>query len=428
MYSPFSREVSNTMTRKNKNKKSAASSARTKTLTRSMKGLRLNKTPYSDVGAHLGGMLGFKDIGKGIGGVIGRILGSGDYSTNFNDVQGNQLTANVPSFGMEETIITHREYVQDIVSPNPGTNFSIQSFAINPANATLFPWLSQIASNYEEYSILGMVFEFKSMSGASVASTNTSLGSVIMATEYDPTKTTFVNKQQMENYFFAQSTVPSQSILHALECKTGSSPIKTLYTFGGAPSDIRFTTFGNFQIATVGIPGPNVTLGELWISYRIKLAKPRLIAGLPAGSGWKARGTLASSTSPLGSSRSFDVPNGGSLSVAAGNSNLVISNVGANQKLLFLFAWSGSNASVAEPGISINNGTLQQIWANNTRTAALGAFGVSTPHYSLAYVVKTGNTGPPNGILTFGFDGAGIYPTTGFVDIMVATLDNTMTP
>jgi hypothetical protein len=40
----------------------------------------------------------------------------------------------------------------------------------------MFPWLSNIAQNFESYKLRGLVFEFKSMSGDALTSTNTALG------------------------------------------------------------------------------------------------------------------------------------------------------------------------------------------------------------------------------------------------------------
>jgi len=228
-------------------------------------------------------------VGKAVGGLIGNILGSGDYTTNFDGVGSNSLVSStaVPSFGgYESTVITHREYIRDIITSGTPGAFDIAAFPINPGQTVTFPWLASIASLYEEYNIEGMVFEYKSTSGNALNSTNTALGTVILATEYDPTKPAFTNKQQMENYFFAQSTPPSQSIMHAVECKSSLTPVKQLYT-RSTPSvgttDLRWSDYGNFYIATVGTQGASTTVGELWCSYKIKLFKPRLPVSFGTG-------------------------------------------------------------------------------------------------------------------------------------------------
>lgn len=208
------------------------------------------------------------------------ITGSGAYTTNYASVTQNACM--IPNFkGSDSTVISKREYIGDIVSGSMSglsTAFTSQSYPLNPGQNSPFPWLSMIASNYEQYDILGMVFEFKSTSGDATG-VNTSLGTVIMATQYDPTKPGFQSKLEMEDYFFSTSCKPSSSMLHAVECKNSLSPTSgLLYTRTGAltGADLRWTDFGKFTVATQGMPNAGTNLGELWVSYKVKLMKPRL--------------------------------------------------------------------------------------------------------------------------------------------------------
>jgi len=105
---------------------------------------RVGNTPFADVGAHLGGFLGYGNIGRGVGSVIGRILGSGDYLTNFDSVK-NTLTSPVPAFGNESTTITHREYIGDVISAAVAGDFKLTRYRINPADAVTMPWLASMA-------------------------------------------------------------------------------------------------------------------------------------------------------------------------------------------------------------------------------------------------------------------------------------------
>jgi len=223
-----------------------------------------NMGPIQTMGTGLGTAIGAAYGAPGIGAVLGSIAGhgigwitgTGDYKTNFKSVSNNACT--IPAFGnSDSTVITHREYIQDITASAVTGAFKIETFSLNPGQTDTFPWLASIASNYEEYDIQGMVFEFNSTSGYSVASTNTAIGTVIMATQYDPTKPVFENKQSMENYSLATSIKPSDSFLHAIECKKVRSPVKQLYVRTGSNTgaDLRWTDFGNFNIATFGSRG-----------------------------------------------------------------------------------------------------------------------------------------------------------------------------
>jgi len=119
----------------------------------------------------------------------------------------------------------------------------------------------------------------------------TSMGAIIMATQYDSTQGTYPNKAQMENSDYSCSTKPSECSLMAIECASRHNPLGTLYISGqtnpqvGAVvgSDIRFQDLGIFQIASSNIPIANSTaldLGEIWVHYEVTLKKPQLNAGL----------------------------------------------------------------------------------------------------------------------------------------------------
>lgn len=425
------------MTRKNKNNKATPASKGVKALRAELQKLKLShkqkprkNTPFSDAGEHLGGMFGFKDLGKGIGGVIGRILGSGDYMTNFDTVQSNALTSQVPAFGGESTIITHREYLKDVYSADSldglSTAFNIEAFRLNPTNDEAFPWLSTIAQNFEEYTILGMVFEFKSMSGMSVASPNTSLGSVILATQYDPTKPAFASKQQMENYFFCQSTVPSNSMLHAVECKSGSAPLRSLYTSGGQNIDPRFVDYGVTYLATVGMPGQKINLGELWVSYKIELKKPRLgVLSFNAGSASKSCRFGADDTTPLGSAY---IPNGGpagTLSVTITPTTITINEVAKGNRFSIQIVWYKSTGGVGftyPTTIYTNGRTVTSQWQNKT-VNLMQVFNTTNPGVAAMSFTAEVTGEDDKMVLTFGT--AGVIWDAAFCDVLIVALDPT---
>lgn len=240
------------------------------------------KTPFADVGRHLGSYFGYGDIGSALGHGIGRILGSGDYVTG-PMVKSNVLvnSTEVPEFGTQgrANMIYHREYLGDLItSATPGA-FKRQSFTINPGLNTTFPWLSTIAQNYEQYKVHGMVFYFKTTSGESVASTNTALGTVIMATDYNVNAAPYASKTEMENSQFAQSFKPSISAMHGIECAPSELPLKNYYVRTGdvaASDSIKWYDLANFQIATQGFQAASVNIGEIWVTYLIEFFKPQI--------------------------------------------------------------------------------------------------------------------------------------------------------
>lgn len=208
------------------------------------------------------------------------IMGTGSYRQNRSKtiLGGNPPVVKNSSGGFT---VRHREFVGDL---NTSQAFSVYGFAINPGNPQLFPWASQIAPNFEEWVPKGIVLSFKSTSSDSVVSTNANaaLGTVIMATQYNPYNGTFANKVQMENYEWAKSCKPSQSMMHPVECNKSQNVQGSYFTRTDAVpagQDQRLYDIGIFQIAAVGMQSNGAPCGELWISYEIEFRKPKIQIG-----------------------------------------------------------------------------------------------------------------------------------------------------
>lgn len=195
-------------------------------------------------------------------------------------------TPRLYSGGAHSTIVKHREYITDLLSSKPASTFGYRPFTINPGDRYTFPWLYGIARNYQQFKFRRLKFEFKTTSSDALNSTNTALGSVIMATQYNVLDEEFENKQAMENFDGAVVTKPSKDLVHYVQVSPGSMPIQELYVRPNEAeitgSDKRLYDVGTFYIATSGIQEAEVRLGEIWVSYEIELLKPRL-APPPAG-------------------------------------------------------------------------------------------------------------------------------------------------
>jgi hypothetical protein len=253
------------------------------------------------LGSYLGGPLG-GTLGSALGNIFGSITGLGSYKVNTNSLVSQN---SVPVFknsanGCIEII--HREFLSDV---SGSVGFVNTSYAINAGLLATFPFLAQLAANYEQADYMGLIFEFKTTCATAVGSTNTALGTVILATEYDVLDSNFTTKQQMEAYEFSCSTVPCGSVIHPVECDPRQNVLTNLYTRNGsipAGADQRFYDLGNFQIATVGMQAANV-IGELWVSYHVKLLKPKLSP--PIGSATIQANTSISTTSIWGTAPLF---------------------------------------------------------------------------------------------------------------------------
>lgn len=234
-------------------------------------------------GGAIGGMAGFGPAGSALGtaagGQLSKWLGSGDYTVSKNSLvlKGSDSVPMMHNNG-QSIVVRHKEYITDILST---TVFGIyDTFPLNPGLRTTFPWLSTVAQNFVEYTWHGVVYHFVPTSGASVASTNTALGSVMMATNYRATAPNYPNKQVMLNEFFASDARPTEPFIHPIECDPKENPYNVQYVRSGpvpVGEDQKTYDLGVTTVATQGMPSSGNVVGELWVSYEVELRKPKAV-------------------------------------------------------------------------------------------------------------------------------------------------------
>ena len=230
------------------------------------------------IGEHLGGPLGGV-LGGLAGGAVGAITGTGAYTTHSNSLMAQQVPG-IRNPGREgATQIRHREYIGDVKG---SSGFTIQyQLPLNAAQAITFPWMSNIARQFMQYQLNGVIFEFVSTSGDATGA-NTGLGEIVMATNYDSVAPPFRNKQAMLNTVFSTIAKPSRNLAHAIECSPNQTTIPLLYTRPNEQppgTDVRMFDHGVFYLATSGNQVDGQTLGELWVTYDVLLYKPLLGEG-----------------------------------------------------------------------------------------------------------------------------------------------------
>lgn len=196
----------------------------------------------------------------------------------------------IPTFSSKndetgELRISHREYIRDIygnakITEELAKDFQNQEIELNPGLESSFPWLSQVAQNFEEYEFDQLIFTYRSTI-ADVSSNNGQVGTVIMATNYNPSEPSFGNKSMMMGYAHSASQKTTQNMLHGVECdprKISGDKGKYVRAQGlDANQDIKSYDHGKFQLAIANTPVAiaDNTIGELWVSYTVKLRKPK---------------------------------------------------------------------------------------------------------------------------------------------------------
>jgi len=239
------------------------------------------------IGSALGGYFG--PMGSAIGGlagsaagkVIDTISGHGMYTINANTVYQNSVPQFMSRMGDGCIRMRHKEFITDVVSSGSTGAFNNNTYAISASDQLTFPYLSQIAINFEEFSFEGLVFTYIPSSGS--LSTTGQLGTVILATQYNSQSVPFTNKQQAEASTFSVSQVASQGCIHPVECDAKQTPSQGIfYTIRpqvNQPVDNRWSQLGNLNVMTQGMPAASENVGELWVSYDVILCKPILIQG-----------------------------------------------------------------------------------------------------------------------------------------------------
>lgn len=230
---------------------------------------------------------------------MGMYTGAGEYEgVEDNDILNGGGTDIVPVFEAapaadEGVVISRREYVSEIYGPPLSGGipqpFVLQKFPVNPGLESTFPWLSQIASNYDEYELKQLVFTFKSTTTESSNTTNGQVGTIIMVTNYNAAAPVFTDKVTMLTYAHANSGRITSNIRHWVECDpaklSGSEGQYVRNNPVVTGQDLKTYDHGTFQIAVANCASTyaNVSLGELWVSYTVVLRKPKFYTSLGLG-------------------------------------------------------------------------------------------------------------------------------------------------
>ncbi len=264
-------------------------------------------------GGAVGGLVGLPaggaSVGSSLGAALSKWLGSGDYSVANNTIvkQSLKASSSIPVMhdSGQSVTIRHREYLGEITS---STGFSVYgAFELNPGNSRTFPWLSSIASNFQEYKFKGIVFHYIPTSGSAISASSAPLGSVMMQTSYRVTDAPPASKVALLNEYNANESIPSECFAHPIECDPKENPFAVQYVRNGdvpAGDNKMMYDLGVTYLATNGQLTSAAILGDLWITYEVELKKPILSSNVTN------HGRLFSASYTGGTMTSTDVFNG----------------------------------------------------------------------------------------------------------------------
>ena len=282
------------------------------------------KTPLDQMlpgAAALASMAGGAEAGAGVmkaGGMASKGLGilEGQHNSimagrgmyvggrgSYTGVSGNSLIeglgTSVPNFSTSDDdhgdlIVSHSEFITDVIgnawtstdqndaTAAPISTFDSQSISLNPGLSKSFPFLSQIAQNFEEYEFIQMIVTYKPKVSNNLSSTDGQVGSVMMYTDYNSNDDPKRSKQQILQAYGHSSDMITKNILHGIECDPSQLAgdghhFTRVKPPSGSSTDYNDYDAGLFQLVVANTPQAlsNQVIGELWVSYNVKLKKAR---------------------------------------------------------------------------------------------------------------------------------------------------------
>jgi len=171
-------------------------------------------------------------------------------------------------------IVSKDEYIGEVA----GTiDFTTTQFAVNPGQASTFPWLSKEALQWEKYEFLKLEFYLKPEVTQYTALANS--GKVILSFDTDASDAPPETKQEAEDVMPMADGMSYQTISLNIPKFILNSHLDSFYVRpknlpGG--SDIKTYDLGNLFVSTLGQGGAVPDMMELRVRYSCKLMIPIL--------------------------------------------------------------------------------------------------------------------------------------------------------
>jgi hypothetical protein len=310
------------------------------------------------------------------------------------------------------TVISRKEYVTRVVAP-PGGSFNNTSFSINPGLSGVFSWLSQIASNYDEYEFYNLVFSYHPV--ISTASTTGAMGSVIVACNYNAGAPKFSSFRQMVEYDGAVQSRICDPIIFGVECEPSKNAghDSEYVRVGAVPvgQDIKTYDIGTFQFATSDVASTYAAgelLGHIYVEYTVILRKPKLYSAL----GYDIlmdviQGSVGSTlTLPFGTAPFAAKANtlGGVMSKSGTSRYTFPDNYVGTVAVMF---WNNSSADSTGPPTMVASGNITEVVLTDTLTKVPSSYTIDS--FIMKYFRVENATSDGTNFITLGVVGGSTF-------------------
>lgn len=277
--------------------------------------------------------------------------------------------------GRGPTTVCHSEYLGEV---SGSVAFNNTAYPINPGLVQSFPWLANIAAQYEQYRFKRLSYRYETQAPSTKA------GAVLLVTDFDALDVPFTSKDQAMQYKGATRTVTWTRAVHRSDTRE-AGPYRLRYvrsTEVPEGGDAKTYDVGLFQLITGGQADAS-SIGELYVDYEIELVGPKtnnIIGANLLGADIRSGGTITTLT-PLGSA-----PNqvaGTTLTVVQNSGAITIS---ASGRFLVYYYLTGS--AITSIGIAPGGGALGITdYGSGINAAGTAAWACK----SIDYVINQGN-------------------------------------
>jgi hypothetical protein len=171
-------------------------------------------------------------------------------------------------------IVTKDEYIGEVAGT---VAFTTTQYAVNPGQASTFPWLSKEALQWEKYEFLELEFYLKPE--VTQYTTNANSGKVILSFDSDASDAAPLNKQEAEDVMPMADGMSYQTINLNIPKFILASHVDSFYVRPGnlpGSADIKTYDLGNLFVSTLGQGGAVSNMMELRVRYKCQLMIPIL--------------------------------------------------------------------------------------------------------------------------------------------------------
>jgi len=278
---------------------------------------------------------------------------------------------------MKSVTVRHCEQVDEISGSSSAFLMSY-SLSLNPGLSTLFPWLSAVAVNYEEYKFNKLKFVFEPYVSSATA------GYIAMNCDYDATDvpaSEFPTKQAFTDYDGAEQSNCWEISEFNVKCPNKTGPVHRALRYGAlsANSDAHNFDHGIFNLA-VGSQSGTTKLGTLYVCYDVTFYRPRLtISGISNGfAHYNCSGTM-STAAAYGTVQTVVKD---SIGLTFSNNVITFNSIGR-------FALFYSNVGTVMVSVANMGGTATNLTVVQQGTTTVNATALNTSMYAPAIVTVT---------------------------------------